>query len=35
MCTFSEESALTKCSPEPFAVWNKKLEGLENSESKS
>jgi hypothetical protein len=25
---FQGKNALTKCSPEPLAIWNKKLEGL-------
>ena len=27
---FEEKSAFTECSPEPLAIWNKKLEGLES-----
>ena len=27
---FFEEKVLTECSPEPLAVWNKELEGLES-----
>ena len=30
MCAFFEKSALTECSPEPLAIWNKELEGLES-----
>jgi hypothetical protein len=34
MYAFGRKSALTECSPEPRAIWNKKLEGLESSELK-
>ena len=27
---FGEKSALIECSPEPLAIWNKELEGLES-----
>jgi hypothetical protein len=29
MCDFSKKSALIDVAPEPLAIWNKKLEGLE------
>ena len=30
MCAFFEKRALIECSPEPLAIWNKELEGLES-----